>query len=136
MPISLDLSKLSLMDALDLAILIEEEVLPETCRRMVALLKELVDAGKIAPTSRIYFVDDGSRDKTWQLIESFTLENLPVVGIKLSRNRGHQNALLAGLMTAGGDADLLGEQFVALACFLFNQDCEVEGVHEAELGQV
>jgi len=81
----------------------EEEVLPETCRRMVALLKELVDAGKIAPTSRIYFIDDGSRDKTWQLIESFTLENLPVVGIKLSRNRGHQNALLAGLFTAEGD---------------------------------
>jgi glycosyltransferase involved in cell wall biosynthesis len=81
----------------------EEEVIPETCRRMVALLKELVAAGKVAPASRIYFIDDGSGDKTWQLIESFALENLPVVGIKLSRNRGHQNALLAGLFTAEGD---------------------------------
>lgn len=81
----------------------EEEVLPETCRRMVALLGELVAAGKISPASRIYFVDDGSRDRTWQIIESFALRNLPVVGIKLSRNRGHQNALLAGLFTAEGD---------------------------------
>jgi polyisoprenyl-phosphate glycosyltransferase len=81
----------------------EEEVLPETCHRMVALLRELVDSGKIAPASRIYFIDDGSRDRTWQLIESFTGKSLPVVGIKLSRNRGHQNALLAGLFTAEGD---------------------------------
>jgi polyisoprenyl-phosphate glycosyltransferase len=81
----------------------EEEVLPETSRRMVALLEDLVDAGKIAPSSRIYFVDDGSRDKTWALIESYALAGLPIVGIKLSRNRGHQNALLAGLFTAEGD---------------------------------
>jgi len=81
----------------------EEEVLPETCQRMVALLKELVDSGKIGRASRIYFVDDGSHDRTWQLIRSFTAGNLPVVGIKLSRNRGHQNALLAGLFTAEGD---------------------------------
>ena len=81
----------------------EQEVLPETCRRMVALLDELVESGRIAPGSRIYFVDDGSRDQTWPIIESYALENLPVVGIKLSRNRGHQNALLAGLFTAEGD---------------------------------
>ena len=81
----------------------EQEVLPETCRRMVALLGELAEAGKIAAGSRIYFIDDGSRDATWPLIESFALGNLPVVGIKLSRNRGHQNALLAGLFTAEGD---------------------------------
>lgn len=81
----------------------EEEVLPETCTRMVALLEELVSAGRISAASRIYFVDDGSRDATWQLISSFASKNLPVVGIKLSRNRGHQNALLAGLFTAEGD---------------------------------
>src|SRR5438477_10846223 len=81
----------------------EEEVLPETSRRMVALLEDLIDAGKIAPSSRIYFVDDGSRDKTWELIESYALEDLPIVGIKLSRNRGHQNALLAALFSAEGD---------------------------------
>lgn len=81
----------------------EEEVLPETCTRMVALLEELVAAGRVSAASRIYFIDDGSRDATWQLIRSFTSENLPVVGIKLSRNRGHQNALLAGLFTAEGD---------------------------------
>ena len=81
----------------------EEEVLPETCTRMVALLKELAAAGRISTASRIYFVDDGSKDKTWQIISAFAAENLPVVGIKLSRNRGHQNALLAGLFTAEGD---------------------------------
>lgn len=81
----------------------EEEVLPETCRRMSELLDRMRDAGKISAASRIYFVDDGSRDATWELIESFIAKGLPVVGIKLSRNRGHQNALLAGLFTAEGD---------------------------------
>jgi len=82
----------------------EQEVLPETCARMVALLDRLARAGKVDRESRIYFVDDGSRDRTWELIESFVGPGAPVVGIKLSRNRGHQNALLAGLLTAAGDA--------------------------------
>lgn len=82
----------------------EEEVLDETCRRMTALLERLRNAGKISAQSRIYFVDDGSKDSTWPLIESFVTSGLPVVGVKLSRNRGHQNALLAGLFTAEGDA--------------------------------
>lgn len=81
----------------------EQEVLPETCSRMVALLGRLVAAGKISRDSRLYFVDDGSRDRTWELIQGFVEQGLPVVGIKLSRNRGHQNALLAGLFTAEGD---------------------------------
>lgn len=81
----------------------EEEVLPETCGRMTALLQKLVAAGKISPESRIYFVDDGSRDRTWTLIQSFVANGSPVVGVKLSRNRGHQNALLAGLFAARGD---------------------------------
>lgn len=81
----------------------EEEVLRETCSRMTALLNRLVEAGKISRDSRIYFVDDGSRDRTWELVQSFVRQNQPVVGIKLSRNLGHQNALLAGLHTAEGD---------------------------------
>jgi glycosyltransferase involved in cell wall biosynthesis len=81
----------------------EQEVLPETCRRMVKLLADLADAGKISRESRVYFVDDGSRDRTWEIIDSFVAEGLPVVGIKLTRNRGHQNALLAGLFSSEGD---------------------------------
>jgi glycosyltransferase involved in cell wall biosynthesis len=81
----------------------EEEVLPEAVKRMVALLDRMVVAGKIADTSRIYFVDDGSRDKTWFLIEYYAAHEPRVSGIKLSRNRGHQNALIAGLFTASGD---------------------------------
>jgi polyisoprenyl-phosphate glycosyltransferase len=82
----------------------EEEVLPETCRRIGALICELVAQEKISQSSTVYFVDDGSRDRTWSLIEEFATTNQRYAGIKLSRNRGHQNALLAGLFTAEGDA--------------------------------
>jgi len=82
----------------------EEAVLPETCRRIGALMEELVEQGKISPSSTTYFIDDGSRDRTWQLIEEFTARKWRIAGIKLSRNCGHQNALLAGLFTAKGDA--------------------------------
>lgn len=82
----------------------EQEVIPETCTRMTQLLARLTYEGKIAADSRIYFVDDGSRDDTWRLITGFVRQGLPVIGIKLSRNRGHQNALLAGLLSAKGDA--------------------------------
>ncbi len=78
----------------------EEEVLPETVKRLTVKLGKMIESGKISDDSRMLFVDDGSKDKTWQLIEKFTIENKYVGGIKLSRNRGHQNALLAGLMTA------------------------------------
>jgi len=82
----------------------EEAVLPETCRRIGTLMDELVEQGKILPASTIYLIDDGSRDNTWSLIEEFATAKRCFVGIKLSRNRGHQNALLAGLFTAEGDA--------------------------------
>lgn len=82
----------------------EEEVLPETRRRIAGLIQGLIETGKISRDSAIYFVDDGSRDGTWPLIEQFASEDRHVAGIKLSRNRGHQNALLAGLSTAKGDA--------------------------------
>jgi len=75
----------------------EEEVLSESARQFDALLQRLVDAGKIAPDSRITFVDDGSRDGTWSLIEKESVLRRRVGGIKLSRNRGHQNAVLAGM---------------------------------------
>jgi len=82
----------------------EQEALPETSRQLLALRSRLVAAGKIADDSRIVFVDDGSRDRTWTMIEEYAAADLPVVGVKLSRNRGHQNALLAGLFAARGDA--------------------------------
>ncbi len=90
----------------------EEAVLPETIQRLTELLQYLIDKGKVTSDSCIYYVDDGSRDRTWDLIETFAKTNGFVRGIKLSRNRGHQNALLAGLLTVKGevvisvDADL------------------------------
>jgi len=82
----------------------EEEVLAETSKRLTNLIEELVKDKQISETSKIWFVDDGSKDNTWNIIEGLTLENHHITGIKLSRNRGHQNALLAGLSTAEGDA--------------------------------
>ncbi len=82
----------------------EEEVLPETNSRLLELMMSMKTSGLISETSGIYYVDDGSRDRTWELISNFHSENPNVHGIKLSRNRGHQNALLAGLFSADGDA--------------------------------
>ena len=81
----------------------EEAVLPETTRRIGELLQDLVARGKVAPESFVYYVDDGSRDGTWSTIVSLTEKQAFICGIKLSRNRGHQNALLAGLFSAVGD---------------------------------
>jgi len=82
----------------------EESVFPETAKRLRALLGQLVESNKIAGSSRIYFIDDGSADMTWSLIESMAKQEPIVKGIKLSRNCGHQIALLAGLLTVPGDA--------------------------------
>jgi glycosyltransferase involved in cell wall biosynthesis len=81
----------------------EEEVLPETARRLVSLLESLISEKRITPSSQVVFVDDGSTDRTWALIEAYSRDNPLCGGIKLSRNMGHQNALLAGLFTAEGD---------------------------------
>jgi glycosyltransferase involved in cell wall biosynthesis len=81
----------------------EEEVLPETAKRLTGLLTRWMGEGRITSNSRVIFVDDGSRDATWHLIEELADADSKVGGIKLSRNRGHQNALLAGLFTAEGD---------------------------------
>lgn len=82
----------------------EEDVLPETARRLAALLDALTAEGHVAADSGIYFVDDGSRDRTWQHIVRLRGERPDLFhGIRLSRNQGHQNALLAGLRNAPGD---------------------------------
>jgi glycosyltransferase involved in cell wall biosynthesis len=82
----------------------EEAVLSESAKQLINQLTDLIDARKITPESQIYFVDDGSTDRTWEIIESLAHENKRVAGIKLSRNCGHQHALMAGLLTAKGDA--------------------------------
>jgi polyisoprenyl-phosphate glycosyltransferase len=82
----------------------EEAVLPLLVPRLERLLEDLGQQGLVGPLSNIWLVDDGSRDGTWQSIEAATAGSSRVVGIKLSRNCGHQNALLAGLLTADGDA--------------------------------
>lgn len=82
----------------------EEEVLPETNKRLLALLESMQGKGLIESDSAIYYVDDGSKDRTWSVIERLAQENAQVHGIKLSRNRGHQNALLAGLLSVDADA--------------------------------
>lgn len=82
----------------------EEEVLPETNRRLTDLLTRMQATGHVSPDSSVHYVDDGSRDGTWPLIEQLAASDPRVHGIKLSRNRGHQAALLAGLLTVEGDA--------------------------------
>ena len=77
----------------------EQDVLPETSRQLLAKLHALIANGLIAPASRICFVNDGSNDNTWQIISDLHEQNKLFSGICLSLNRGHQNALLAGLMT-------------------------------------
>lgn len=85
----------------------EEAVLPETARRLGEKLRTLMAAGKISPQSRVLFVNDGSKDATWSVISKLHAENHLFRGADLSRNRGHQNALLAGLMTAKERADMV-----------------------------
>ena len=83
----------------------EEEVLPETVKRLTEKLQKMQQAGLAGTKSRMLFVDDGSKDRTWSLISAFSDQNLLVCGLKLAHNRGHQNALLAGLMEAKARAD-------------------------------
>lgn len=84
----------------------EEEVLPVTAPMFLKKLDELVFEDKISPKSRIMFVNDGSRDKTWEIIKELCIKDERFTGICLSRNRGHQNALLAGLMEAKDKCDV------------------------------
>ena len=85
----------------------EEEVLPETSARLREKINELIGKKKIDIRSRVIFVNDGSKDRTWELIEELHQKDKIFGGINLSRNRGHQNALLAGLMTVKNHADMV-----------------------------
>ena len=85
----------------------EEEVLPETSKRLYEKMRTLVMDGKISAKSRIMFVNDGSKDRTWEMIVALHESNPLFSGVNLARNRGHQNALLAGLMTAKEKADMV-----------------------------
>jgi len=84
----------------------EEEVLHETTKRLSVKLDAMIAGGLVSADSKIMYVDDGSKDRTWEMISAFNRENKYVMGVKLSRNRGHQNALLAGLMTAKDMCDV------------------------------
>lgn len=84
----------------------EQEVLPITSKQFLAKLLELSGAGKISPESRVLFVNDGSRDATWQIIQELARQDEHYLGICQSRNRGHQNAVLAGLMEAKDRCDI------------------------------
>lgn len=85
----------------------EEEVLPETSYRLKEKMNNLIERNKIAPQSRIVFVNDGSKDNTWEIIRNLHQSDKLFGGINLSRNRGHQNALLAGLLTVKDHADMV-----------------------------
>ena len=112
----------------------EEEVLPETSRRLVEKMDSLMKKGLITPDSRVLLVNDGSRDRTWEMITELHKQNPLFEGVKLSRNRGHQNALLAGLMTARNRCDIsismdadLQDDMDAMDRFIekYNEGCDV-----------
>lgn len=112
----------------------EEAVLPETSKRLKAKMTSLISGGTIDPKSRVCFIDDGSKDKTWEIIKNLTESDELFSGIKLAHNRGHQNALLAGLMTAKEYADIvvsmdadLQDDIDALDRFIekYNEGCDI-----------
>ncbi|MBE5952772.1 MAG: glycosyltransferase family 2 protein [Lachnospiraceae bacterium] len=85
----------------------EEEVLLDTNSKLITKIKELIDNKLISEVSRVLYVDDGSRDSTWDIICELHEKHEYVTGLKLSRNKGHQNALMAGLMEAKNHADMV-----------------------------
>ncbi|MDD3616189.1 MAG: glycosyltransferase family 2 protein, partial [Lachnospiraceae bacterium] len=85
----------------------EEAVLPETARRLEEKMKKLIETNQISPESKVLFVNDGSNDRTWEIIENLHEKNELFAGVNLSRNCGHQNALLAGMTVAVNYADML-----------------------------
>lgn len=85
----------------------EEEVLEETTKQLKRKLEDLIKEKKISTKSKVMYVNDGSKDKTWEMIKEINKKEKLFTGISLSRNRGHQNALLGGLMTAKNYADII-----------------------------
>ena len=108
----------------------EEEVLPETARRLREKLEQLMGEGKISPQSRVLFVNDGSRDGTWSVIQGLHRDCPLFSGADLSRNRGHQNALLAGLMTAKDRSDMVISMDAVLQDDINAVDAMVDKFHE------
>lgn len=113
----------------------EEEVLHETTKRLKEKYNDLIDKKIISKDSKVLYVNDGSKDKTWELIKEISSNDNLFTGISLSRNRGHQNALVAGLLTAKEYADIvismdadLQDDINAIDKMLdeyFNNNCEV-----------
>ncbi|MBP3656758.1 MAG: glycosyltransferase family 2 protein [Clostridia bacterium] len=109
----------------------EQEVLPETSKRLGEKMKALMDAGKISTKSRVMFVNDGSSDQTWPIIAKLHEERPEMFsGVNLSRNRGHQNALLAGLLTAVNHADMIVSMDADLQDDINAVDAMVDAYHE------
>lgn len=108
----------------------EEAVLPETAKRLREKLHALIDQGKIASGSRILFVNDGSKDRTWEIIEGLHAQDPIYSGVNLSRNRGHQNALLAGLLTAVQYADMMVSMDADLQDDINAMDAMIDRYHE------
>jgi len=85
----------------------EEEVLDETTRQLKEKMTKLINSKEISEKSKVMYVNDGSKDKTWEIIKKINKKEKLFTGVTLSRNRGHQNALLGGLMTAKNYADII-----------------------------
>lgn len=107
----------------------EEAVLPETAKRLKKKLSDLMERGKISGRSRILFVNDGSRDRTWEIISELHAQDKLFSGVNLSRNRGHQNALLAGLMTAVQRADMMVSMDADLQDDIDAMDAMIDAYH-------
>lgn len=110
----------------------EEAVLAVTAERMTTIVRDMQVRGLVSSQSTVNFIDDGSRDATWRIIEQLAAKDSLIRGLKLSRNRGHQNALMAGLMTAEGDATIsvdadLQDDLGAIESMIlkFREGCEV-----------
>lgn len=108
----------------------EQEVLEETSRRLLAKIEALKNANKIDAGSRIMFVNDGSKDATWMMIQELCEKNKVFAGVNLSRNRGHQNALLAGITTASEHADMIVSMDADLQDDIDAVDAMIDAYHE------
>ncbi|MGI6745269.1 MAG: putative glycosyltransferase YkoT [Firmicutes bacterium ADurb.Bin300] len=108
----------------------EQQVLPETSRLLLEKIKSLIWAGRISEKSRVVFVNDGSNDLTWQIIKKLHTASKYLCGIKLSKNFGHQNAVLAGLLAVKDKADMVISMDADLQDDINAVDAMVEKYHE------
>ena len=108
----------------------EEAVLPETAKRLREKMRTLMAQDKISKNSRVMFVNDGSKDRTWEIISELHHQDGLFSGVNLSRNRGHQNALLAGLMTAVNYADMIISMDADLQDDINAMDAMIDAYHK------